>query len=115
MRLLVNGVEGLVLPVAKGGDSNLLNLEVVGDAGELVDVTALTCKLEIYQRSDRTGNAPVEVSLSPDSTNPTTGRLTAQKILAATTTLLPVGLNYAFSKIGAGPIFCQKPLVLSVG
>lgn len=115
MRLLVNGVEGLNLPVAKGGDTDLLQLEVVGSNGELVDVTALACKLEIYQRADRTGNSPIEVSLSPDSTNPTCGRLTAQKILAATTTQLPVGLNYAFSKIGSGPIFCQHPLILNVG
>ena len=115
MRFLVNGVEGLVLPCEKGGDTALLQLEVINDDGTLVDVTGLAAKLEIYQRADRTGNSPIELALSPDSTNPTCGRLTAQKILAATTTQLPVGLNYAFAKIGAGPIFCHKPLVLSVG
>ncbi len=114
MRFLVNGQEGGQVALQVGGDSPLLHMLVMNDDGSQLDVTGLTCKLEIYARQDRT-DTPVEVSLSPDGSLPTAGKLTDQKILAATTTQLAVGTHYGFAKIGSGPIFSAKPVVFVVG
>lgn len=114
MRFLVNGQEGGQLLVQAGGDTPLLNLQVLNDNGSLFDVTGLAAKLEIYARRDRT-DTPVELALSPDATNPTCGVLTAQKLLAATTTQLAVGTHYGFAKIGAGPIYSNLPVLIIVG
>ena len=114
MRFLVNGQEGGQVTLQAGGDSPLLNLQVLNDNGSPFDVTGLAAKLEIYARRDRT-DTPVEVTLTPDGTLPTAGVLTAQKILAATTTQLAVGTHYGFVKIGAAPIFGNLPVLFVVG
>lgn len=108
MRALINGVEGGTLDLVRGTDATWY-LSIIGDKGEIVNLTGETVTVEFYNRADRANAATL--SQAATLTTAASGHCTLT-ITDANSALLAYGTNYwAFAKrVDAGALISYAPI-----